>query len=134
MVDVILLYVEDDEMSREVMSILVETSLDSAELILFEDSKNFAQRMQNLPYLPHIIMLDIHILPLDGFAMLEHLRNDPTYKDARIIALTASVMNEEVQRLREAGFDGVIGKPIDQLRFPEIINRLLAGEQVWHIR
>jgi two-component system cell cycle response regulator DivK len=43
-------------------------------------------------------------------------------------------MNEEVKVLREAGFDGVIAKPIDYDTFPNVLHRILNGEQVWHIR
>jgi hypothetical protein len=42
-------------------------------------------------------------------------------------------MNEEVQRLREAGFDGAIGKPLDFENFAPLIERVLKGESVWHI-
>lgn len=134
MAEITILYVEDDEMSREVMSILIETSLDDAQLTLFKDSTNFVERVTNLSPSPQLILLDIHVAPLNGFQMLEQLRTMPKFAQAKIIALTASVMNEEVRRLRDAGFDGVIGKPIDQLVFPSVIQRILAGESVWQIR
>jgi DNA-binding NarL/FixJ family response regulator len=42
-------------------------------------------------------------------------------------------MNEEVQRLRSAGFNGVISKPVDLDTFPEKVHRVLKGETVWNI-
>jgi len=47
--------------------------------------------------------------------------------------MTASVMNEEVHRLRTCGFDGCLAKPIDFDSFPEALNRILSGEKIWRI-
>jgi CheY-like chemotaxis protein len=71
--------------------------------------------------------------PYTGFEMLEMLRADEMYQDSTIIALTASVMNEEVQLLKSSGFDGVIGKPINVANFPTILERVVAGEKIWHV-
>jgi hypothetical protein len=49
------------------------------------------------------------------------------------VALTASVMNEEVHKLREAGFHSVIAKPIDVDTFPDLLHRIVGGETVWRI-
>ena len=61
------------------------------------------------------------------------LRADPNYSGAIVIALTASVMNEEIELLQQSGFDGAIGKPIDVDVFPDLIQRILDGEKVWHV-
>jgi CheY-like chemotaxis protein len=61
------------------------------------------------------------------------LREHPDYHDVMIIALTASVMNEEVEELRLAGFNGGIAKPIDQNIFPDLVALILKGEHVWHV-
>lgn len=129
----LLVYVEDDEMSRDVMALLVETSLEDFDLITFEDSHNFMSRMQALPKQPDLIMLDIHVPPLDGFQMLRELRQSDQFAASKVIALTASVMNDEVRRLRDAGFNGAISKPINQTQFMQNIERILNGEQIWLI-
>jgi CheY-like chemotaxis protein len=72
--------------------------------------------------------------PIDGFAMLKSIRNNRVCQSTKVIALTASVMNEEVKMLKEAGFDGVLAKPLDYDVFPNVLRRILDGEQVWHIR
>ena len=48
-----------------------------------------------------------------------------------IIALTASVMREEVRKLMSAGFNGCLAKPIDLATFPDTLRRIMAGEAVW---
>ena len=128
-----LLYVEDDSSNRLVMKLLMEKILHTKNYMIFEDSANFMSRVRNLPARPTIFMLDIHIAPLNGFQLLHLLRQDSGYYDSKIIALTASVMNEEVKRLRESGFDGAISKPITLSTFPKVIDRILNGESVWQI-
>jgi CheY-like chemotaxis protein len=50
-----------------------------------------------------------------------------------IVALTASVMNEEVQELKTAGFNGCLAKPIDLQTFPETLRQIFNGETIWRI-
>lgn len=127
------LYVEDDEMSRTVMEMILKRMLGYTDLAMLEDSANFIERVDSLGFNPDVFFLDIHMEPYTGFDMLEMLRGHPDYQDATVIALTASVMNEEVQRLRDAGFDGAIAKPIDQKTFGRTVERILNGESVWRI-
>jgi len=131
--DLTYLYVEDDRLSREVMQLLMHDILGIENYYVFEDSYDFAIHLKDCPKRPDVILLDIHVRPINGFEMLEVIRSDPDYQGCQVIALTASVMNEEVQQLRRAGFDGTIGKPLDALHFPELIERIARGEPVWHI-
>jgi len=126
------LYVEDDPISREVMQLMLQ-GLGYSQVTLLDSSVEFMARIQALPSVPDVIFLDIHMQPHDGFEMLARLREHPVFAAKNIIAVTASVMNEEVQRLRDAGFDGAIGKPLDFENFAPLIERVLRGEPVWHI-
>ena len=127
------LYVEDDPLSREAISIILQRVMGCPNVFVFVDSSEFMTRVKALPVIPDLIMLDIHMKPLDGFQMLALLRQDPVYRKCRVIALTASVMNEEVSFLKNSGFDGAIGKPLDVSTFPDLIKSILRGEDVWHI-
>ena len=80
-----------------------------------------------------VIFLDIHVQPYNGFEMLEQLRRSPRYDDTPIVALTASVMNEEVQQLKVAGFNGCLSKPVDTDTFPDTLQRIVDGEEIWRI-
>jgi CheY-like chemotaxis protein len=128
-----LLCVEDDASNRLVMKLLVEKTLHARYYTIFEDSADFIPRVRNLPVRPDIILLDIHVAPFDGFQMLQMIREDALYRDTKVVALTASVMNEEVERLRTSGFDGAIGKPISLSSFPIVIERILKGESIWQV-
>lgn len=127
------LYVEDDPKSREVLDAVMSRMMGLDDIIIFDDSADFMNNLSSIPYVPDVILLDIHMEPYSGFDMLDMLRSHPEYTDARIVALTASVMNEEVALLKQSGFDGVIAKPIDIDTFPDLLERIVEGEQVWTI-
>lgn len=127
------LYIEDDRLSREVMHLLMHDVAGITTYTIFDSSDNFISKVKALPQRPDVFLLDIHVTPLNGFKMLEMIRSDPDYQDSRVIALTASVMNDEVQQLRSSGFDGAIGKPLDATRFSSLIERIETGDAVWEI-
>ena len=129
----VFLYVEDEPFSRTVMEMLLARGLGYKHLYIFDNSEQFMERIEKLPQQPNVIFLDIHLKPHDGFEILAVLRQHPAFQDACVIAVTASVMNEEVQLLRQSGFNGAIAKPIDQRSFPRLLQRILNGEEVWNI-
>jgi CheY-like chemotaxis protein len=127
------LYVEDDPQSRRVMNMVLKGRMGLSNVLMLEDSANFLAQVAALEPKPDIIFLDIHVEPYNGFEMLDMLRQQPWVNGTPIVALTASVMNEEVQQLRAAGFQACLAKPIDLDTFPEIFERILAGEAIWRI-
>lgn len=129
----VVLYVDDDPGSREVMDLLLSAVMELAHVTILPDSTRFIETLTSLQPHPDIILLDIHVDPLDGFEMLNVIRTLPKFSNTTVVALTASVMNEEVQRLQMAGFDGVIAKPIDIDTFPSLLSRILQGERYWNV-
>lgn len=134
MPDPVILYFEDDFLSREVMRVCLTRGMGYPNVWIFEDSTDFENRLNSVGSKPDVVFLDIHMEPIDGFAMLKLIRQSETCQSTKVIALTASVMNEEVKMLKDAGFDGVIAKPLDFDTFPNALRRILEGEQVWHIK
>ncbi len=131
--DFSVLYVEDDLKSRHVLRLYLNLQLKFNHVAIFEDSANFMERVVALTPQPDIILLDIHVPPLDGFEMLKLIRGTPHLKDIPVVALTASVMNEEVHALKNAGFNGCLAKPLDLKAFPEDIEQIMNGARVWRI-
>jgi two-component system cell cycle response regulator DivK len=70
-------------------------------------------------HVPDLVLMDIRLPGMDGMAALEVLRAEPRTAGIPVVAVTASVMPEERDRFRAAGFDGFIEKPIDVRAFPE---------------
>ena len=129
----VVLYVEDDPRSRRVIELVLTREMLLEHVTILEDSTDFVKRVHALTPKPDVILLDIHVKPHSGFEMLKMLRAMNGFANIPIVALTASVMNEEVQRLREVGFHSVIAKPIDVDTFPSLLQRIARGESIWRI-
>ncbi|SRR5258706_14678160 len=127
-----IIYVEDDSFSRTVMEMILKKGLGHKNLVIYENSNYFIERLDSLPVEPEIIFLDIHMGPYDGFTLLKMIRENPKYCSVKVIALTASVMNEEVSMLQESGFDGGLAKPLDMELFPDLLERIRQGDEVWY--
>jgi len=129
----ILVYVEDDENSILVMKMVVERVMGLPPLHVLQSRADFIQQVKELGVVPDIFLMDIHMKPYDGIKLLSMLRDDPQFTRSKVIALTASVTNEEVSLLKSSGFDGAISKPLNIEIFPDLIARIINGDSVWHI-
>ena len=129
----VLVYVEDDENSIFVMKMVVERLMGLPALYVLQSRADFVQQVKRLGVVPDVFLLDIQMKPYDGVELLSMLRKDPQFKCSKVIALTASVTNEEVSLLKSGGFDGAIAKPLNIEVFPDLIARIINGEQVWYI-
>jgi two-component system cell cycle response regulator DivK len=87
----------------------------------------FAESLPNID----LVLMDIFLPEEDGYQILERLRAHPRFKDTLIVAVTADVSMDNMERAREAGFDGFIGKPLNPDRFPNQVRGILRGEAIW---
>lgn len=78
-----------------------------------------------------LILMDLMLPDADGFESLGSLRSNPRFASVPIVAVTANTSRPYIQRARDLGFDGFIGKPLDPDRFPEQVRKALQGEEVW---
>jgi two-component system cell cycle response regulator DivK len=74
---------------------------------------------------PSLILVDINMPDMDGYALTALLRTKPHLNKVPILALTANVMRGDKERTLSAGCDGYIQKPIDIDQFYDLINRYL---------
>ncbi|MEO8670450.1 MAG: response regulator [Tahibacter sp.] len=77
---------------------------------------------------PDLIVCDIHLPGLDGYAVARALKDDATLKSVPLIAVTAMAMAGDSDKGLAAGFDGYISKPIDPPNFVASIERWLRPE------
>jgi two-component system cell cycle response regulator DivK len=126
------LVVEDDENNRLVVSRLLRLAGVSDDRIFTADGDASGYLASGAAKVD-LVLLDLQLPGKDGYAVLGELRSDPATRDLMVVALTANVMRQDVERCREAGFDGFIGKPIDGRRFRETFARILEGEGVWTV-
>jgi len=81
-----------------------------------------------------LVLMDIRLPYEDGYGALKKIRASERLKSTTIVAVTAEASPEQIKKARAAGFDGFLGKPLDPDRFPEQIQRILNGEEVWELR
>ena len=67
--------------------------------------------------LPNLILMDIQLPGMDGLEATAHLKDDVTTKAIPVIALTALAMKGDEERIRAAGCDGYVAKPIAYKEF-----------------
>lgn len=76
---------------------------------------------------PDLILMDLRLPGMDGFAALRHLRANPKTAHVPTVALTAQAMQGDKEAVREAGFNGYISKPIDTAGFTAAVAGWLNG-------
>ena len=105
-----LLYVEDNPSNIELMQGLVE-ALDGITLLIAEHPHHglalAAERR------PEVIVLDIDLPDMNGYQVLERLKQDPATAAIPVIALTAAAMPSDIERGLAAGFTHYLTKPIN---------------------
>lgn len=95
-------------MSQRLMGDLLEAT--GYEVTVFADAESGVAAMRVAP--PDLVLMDIRLPGMDGFAALTALRSEAATRDVPIIAVTASVMLGEREKIMQAGFTGYHPKPI----------------------
>ena len=76
---------------------------------------------------PVLILMDIQLPGMSGIDALAELRADAATRSIPVVAVTASAMMQDRQRILAAGFDAYQSKPIDVRGFLELVSTLLAA-------
>jgi len=69
--------------------------------------------VQAIEHRPALVLMDIRLPDMDGVEALRRLRMDSGTASIPVVAVTAQAMKGDVERFREAGFDGYLTKPVD---------------------
>ena len=62
---------------------------------------------------PALVLMDIRLPDMDGVEALSRLRMDERTASIPVLAVTAQAMEGDSERIKEAGFDGYLSKPVD---------------------
>ena len=119
--ELILIVEDNDKNLKLVRDVLQFNGYQTAEAMTAEDGLVLARSQH-----PALILLDIQLPGMDGFAALRQLRADPITKSTPVMAVTASAMEQDRQNILAAGFDGYMTKPINVKKFTEEIRTMLA--------
>ena len=124
--DELILIVEDDARSSKLLRDLLQFhGYQTLEATSGEAGVELARSSR-----PQLILMDIRLPGIDGEEALRRIRRERDAGEIPILAVTASVMRGDEQRLRETGFDGYIPKPIDVVAFPGIVRTYLDRGRV----
>jgi len=74
---------------------------------------------------PDLILLDIQLPVMDGYAVAQKLRRNPDLADTPIIAVTSYAMPGDREKAMESGCSGYIEKPIDPDTFDAEVEKYL---------
>ncbi len=119
----LILIVEDDEKSRRLMAdVLSHQGYRIAETDNAEEGLGIVRRDH-----PALVLMDIHLPGMSGLEALRAIRADTAIHATRVLAVTASVMGSEREKIKSAGFDGFEPKPINLKAFLATVKKLVTG-------
>lgn len=104
------LYVDDNDVNRELMAVLLE-SRPRLQLRMAANGREGLQLARE--WQPDLVLLDIRLPDIDGFAVLRALRSDARLRDIPCVAVSAAAMPHEIAAGTAAGFDAYLTKPVD---------------------
>jgi CheY-like chemotaxis protein len=120
-----ILVVEDNEQNRILMrQILTYHGYD-----VLEATDGLTGLEMARAHIPALILLDIQMPVMNGFAVIRELRNNPELRKIKAIAVTSFAMKGDREKALQAGFDEYVTKPIDTRKFPELVKQVLSRMQ-----
>jgi CheY-like chemotaxis protein len=117
-----ILVAEDNLPNRELIREILESL--GHEVTEAEDGQQALDRVKQAK--PDLVLLDIQMPVLDGYAVVHELRQTPSYKELKILALTAFAMQGDREKALQSGFDGYLTKPVDIMRLKEELEKFLS--------
>ena len=121
-----ILIVEDNEKNMKlVRDILRHKGHDTLEAATGEEGVRLA-----LEQVPKLILMDIQLPDIDGIEALRRIRANAALDATPVIAVSASVMPDDQQKIVTSGFDAFVTKPINLRQFQDTVQRFLASGRV----
>lgn len=119
-----ILMIEDNEQNRYLATFLLERR--GHEVAHAYDGPGGIELAAK--FRPDIILLDIQLPGMDGYAVAQALRRQPDMTDTPIVAVTSYAMPGDREKALESGCTGYIEKPIDPDSFVDDVERHLTPE------
>jgi two-component system cell cycle response regulator DivK len=117
----LILIIEDNEKNRKLeRDVLQYRGYQTIEAETGEDGVRLAREHR-----PALVLMDIQLPGINGIEALHRLREDPTTRAIPVMAVTASAMMQDRQKIMAAGFDGYESKPINVKQFLAAVRQLL---------
>jgi two-component system cell cycle response regulator DivK len=121
----LILIVEDNDKNLKlVRDVLQVKGFSTLEAGTAEDGIRLARESK-----PDLILMDIHLPGISGIEALKVLRAEAATAAIPVIAVTASVMQQDRKQITEAGFDAYVGKPINLKEFLDAVRATLERKE-----
>jgi two-component system cell cycle response regulator DivK len=117
-----ILVVEDNELNLKLFCELLRAHGYLAEPV--RDGREAMARARD--FRPDLIVMDIQMPHISGLELIEQLKGDDELKPVPIMAVTAYAAKGDEERIRDAGAEGYVSKPISVIRFVEAVAGLLT--------
>jgi len=119
----LILIVEDNEKNLKlVRDVLQVKGYETLEAGTAEEGLKIAREKK-----PALILMDIQLPGMSGIEALKALRAAPATASIPVVAITASVMQQDRQQIMKAGFDGFIEKPINLRVFLDTVQKAMKA-------
>ena len=119
----LILIVEDNEKNRKLeRDILQFHGYRTVEADTADEGIRLAQATP-----PALVLMDIQLPRMNGIEALHQLRADPRTRGIPVIAVTASVMDQDRRKIPVAGFDGYQAKPIEVMQFVAAVRNAVGS-------
>ncbi len=126
MAGALILIVEDNEKNRKlVRDVLTFKGYEVIETETGEEGVRLARERH-----PSLVLMDIRLPGIDGIEALKRLRAEETTQGIPVMAMTASVMSEDRQKILPAGFNAYQSKPINVADFVAAVAQLLERHRI----
>src|SRR5262245_25806281 len=118
----LILIVEDNDKNRKLVRDLLQVKgYRTVESETAEEGLRLAREHR-----PALVLMDIQLPGMNGIEALQHLRADEATRAIPVMAVTASAMTQDRQKILAAGFDAYQSKPINVKEFIDAVAALLA--------
>jgi two-component system cell cycle response regulator DivK len=117
-----ILVVEDNELNLKLFCDLLRAHGYAAEPV--RDGREAVERAR--AFTPDLVVMDIQMPHITGLELIEQMKGDAELRPIPIMAVTAYAAKGDEERIREAGAEGYVSKPISVIRFVEAVRTLLA--------
>ncbi len=118
----VILVVEDNPDNLGTMRVLLQDSYGVLEAVDGRAGVELARR-----HVPDLILMDLALPVLDGFAALAEIREDEALRHIPVVAVTARAMKGDREEILARGFDGYISKPVEE----ELLKKTIRDKMGW---
>lgn len=116
-----ILVVEDNDLNRRLFCDVLKASGHSVEPVA--DGLEAIERARQ--FAPHLAIMDIQLPNVSGLDLIAQMKADPSLQTIPVLAVTAYAGKGDEERIRDAGAEGYLAKPVSIGPFMRAVNALL---------